>query len=541
MQVERSTRVLLYLKAVLALLTLCIGVWALWPPRDAKNTGVGLEKKESARYVIKFFPGGQYMPGTLPFGLGKPLHGVTDVIQDFERCFPDTRIEVISAPSAVREYLVTQLSTGEAPDIIMTTVEDVWPDIQKEWYIPLDAFLDQPNAFVQAQGDPSRPGYEHWWDMFKYQAISRAKAAPDGRYYTLTFDMVETGIFYNKTLFKQIGVEVPETWEELCQVCAAIKKYRSPEGKPITPLLIHLDNFNSWATDLIFDQLYYDIVPGIDLVKDPVRGQYIQGYLDWDEMVFLHDKGFFTRKDPRYLQIWPIMHELAQYCNRDLLADTIRDFVTQRGAMFWNISIFSYRLSGDKDIPFEWGVFYMPSISKATSPYASGQPMCGVGGPATSFAVTNTAISDTPKEQAFEERIKSSERLKRAMSFLQFITLPENYARIVNEYPCFMPNITGVEVLPPLKPFEETLNRRYATTKWIYTFDLKFSEVQRRMLQLYLTNGISLDDFLDKWQFPNVSGACTRAKRRMVYHEEALNQAWERLAPLRESMKGLPQ
>jgi len=58
-------------------------------------------------------------------------------------------------------------------------VEDVWVDVQKNWYVPLDQFLEAPNPFIAEKGDPSQPGAKQWWDMFKYQAISRGKAAPD--------------------------------------------------------------------------------------------------------------------------------------------------------------------------------------------------------------------------------------------------------------------------------------------------------------------------------------------------------------------------
>jgi len=518
-----------------------LGLWAFWPEEHEARTSDPQTETVTADYVIKFFPGYQYMPGSIPYGLGKPLHGITDVIRDFEQRFPDTHIDVVSAPSAVREYLVTQLSTGAAPDIIMTTVEDVWPDIQKDWYVPLDRYLQRPNSFLRESETADNPGSRQWWDMFKYQAISRAKAAPDGKYYTITFDLVETGIFYNKSLFQEMELEIPDTWEEFLQLLARIDAHGKKDGQPVIPLLVHLDNLNAWAVELFFDQLYYDLLPGIDLVQDSARGNYMTGYLDWDELVFLHEQGFFTRRDPRYAQIWPIMQQLAQYCNRNLLGDVVRDFVTQRGAMLWNISAFAYRLDEDPDIPFEWGVFYLPPFTKTTSEFASGQPMCVVGGPATSYAVTNSAVGDTSPALEFEERIQRSKRLERVIAFLEFLTLPENYRRVVNEYPCFMPNIAGVEVLPTMKPFEETLERRYTTTKWIYTFDLKFSEVQRRMIELYLSDGISLEEFLDEWQIPNVAAACARAQRRKNYDEAALETAWQRLAPVRAEMQGLPE
>ena len=519
---------------------LLLSVWLLWPPAEEGASGAATTvARAPAQYIIKFSPGWAYLPDTHPYGIGKPLQGLKKVIRAFEERFPDTKIEILNVPS-VREYLVTQLSSGQAPDILNVNVENVWMDVQKGLYIPLDPFLEKPNPFVVERGDSAAPGFDQWWDMFRYQAISRGKAAPDGYTYCLTFDMIETGIYYNKTLFAQLGIEVPRDWDELVVAMQKIQRHRRADGAETVPLLVNIGAFNDWTTDLFFDQLYYDLLPGIDLLQDPTREPYLQGYLDWDELAFLRGKGFFGRGDIRYREIWSTMRELKRYTNENLMNDDlVREFVTQRGAMIWTVSTLSYRLQADRNLGFEWGLFYLPPFSRQTSRYASGREMCVIGGAATQLEVSNSAIADTDPELPLRERMARSERLKRVIAFLQFICLPEQNAQIVNEYPGLLPNIVGVETLPILKPFEEILNRRYTTTKWIFTFDLRFSEIQRRMLELYLTDGIDLDGFLE-WQEKNIDAAVANMLERKAPDMERLEKAWQMLAPQRASFVDLP-
>jgi raffinose/stachyose/melibiose transport system substrate-binding protein len=521
-------------------IVLAAGAWLLWPPaEEAETDGVTAEMvDEKVDYYIKFSPGFQYMPGQIPFGIGEKLRGLADVINDFEKVYYEStglnvKVDVVTVPGR-REYLVTQLSSGQAPDIINVNVEDVWVDIQKGWYIPLDGFLEAPNRWIREKDDPSIPGYHQWWDLFRYQAISRGKAAPDDKNYCISFDMVETGLFYNKDIFHELGLSIPETFEQWMDDLATI------QDAGYTPLLMNIWNVNDWAVDLVFDQLYYSVLPGIDLLKDPIREQYLEGYLDADEIAFLYQKGFFTESDARYLDLWRILLEFRQYFNRNLTSlDPVREFVTQQGAIIWQASNFVYRLQADPELEFDWGVFYLPRLTTRTSQFASGTEMCVIGGAGTQLEVTNTAIRDTDPALPFEERIKQSKRLEVVMDFFQFLMVPENYEQIVNEYPAFVPNVVGVEALPPLRVFEEILDRRYTTTKWDYTFDLRFSEIQRRMLELYLNGGTDLNGFM-KWQTDNLDAAVENHLKRKEVPWDKMQKNWDELKALRVNYKGLP-
>ena len=532
------------------ILLILLAIYFLMPPKETTPVVEGLEPtieevapaepiSEDIKYVIKVAPSNFYMPGNRPFGVLPPVVGLKDTISDFEKLYPDTRIEAIRVPSGVREYLVTQLSSGVAPEIMTTNAENVWPDVHKDWYVPLDDFLNEPNPFVVAQGNSDTTGYEQWWDMFKNQAVSRGKACPsDGKNYSIVPDMVETGIFYNKTMFEKYGIGVPETWAEMISSMKILKN----DG--IIPLLTTYNEFISWSWDLVFDQLYYDILPGIDLYKDPVREVFLQGYLDPDEIIFLNKKGFFTEDDPRFIEMWRILYELTQYMSPDFNSTTRSDteigkFFNQEGAMLWVGSWVAGDLVTYKNMDFEWDIFYLPPITKETSIYANGHDMCVIGGSGTTMSVTNSAISDTDPSLPFEERIATSKKLRRTIEFLQFMTLPKNNDRIVNEFPSFLPNVVGVTPMPELESFEEMLDRRYATTKWASSFDVLFVDTFKRMYAMLLADG-NLDNFVD-WQMKSIKTAGADYIDRYNPDMTELQIEWDRLAPVRANMIGLPQ
>jgi raffinose/stachyose/melibiose transport system substrate-binding protein len=521
-----------YLRYIILMLIIAASAWALWPPTKLADRSP-LRARESrnvnAKYVLRVAPQ-LYLPGSKPQNVGKPLVGLNIVADEFEKLFPDTRIEFANVPSGQREWLVTQLSAGQAPDIFNVNVEDVWQDVQKGWYVPLDRWLEQPNPFVK----PGEPGSRQWWDQFKYQHISRGKAAPDGNMYCISYDMVETGIFYNKNLFRKYGFTEPTDWDQF----TAIEQKLKDEG--YTPLLINDEQLADWGVDLLFDQLYYSLHELTDLKTDPKRAAYLTNYLDWDELCFLHTKGFFTEDDPRWVELWRLLKQWRKYMPADMRsADMTRQFMTQKGAMCWNGSWMVNKLVRDPDMEFEWGVFYVPRLTKNASCFASGVDQCVIGGSAIQLSVSNSAIGDTSADLPMDQRIEKSERLKRCIAFLQFMCLPHNADTVINEVEQFLPNIVGVEPHKELLPFDTFLKRRYTSTKWVYTFDLRFQDIMNRMLSLYLNDGIDEKSFVH-WMTTNVTTATRNIQTRKQIDLSEFDRIWESRKHLRETLPDLP-
>lgn len=116
------------------------GAWLMLAPSDA-GTVIGPVRpaRPTARITLRVMPGPFYAPGITPGGIGTPNRAFAEVCAAYEALHPDVAISIEPSLGAVREYLVTQLSAGKAPDIVMVNVEDVWADVHKEWYVPLDA------------------------------------------------------------------------------------------------------------------------------------------------------------------------------------------------------------------------------------------------------------------------------------------------------------------------------------------------------------------------------------------------------------------
>ncbi|HEX8525164.1 MAG TPA: ABC transporter substrate-binding protein, partial [Tepidisphaeraceae bacterium] len=517
---------LIKLKHLILVLIVALGVWALLPPKESeghKSVRLGTDPRHlqnlAAGTMVLRVHAGAYLPGLMPDNVGSPLQGLTKVAAAFEKLYPDTRLEFVGVPAKMREWLVTQLSSGQAPDIVCVNVEDVWQDVQKKWYIPLNRFLDAPNPFVAKPN----AGSQKWWDIFKYPVPTRGTCAPDGNFYCITLDMIETGIFYNKNIFRNLGLHEPKDWPDFLEIQKKIK------AAGYTPTLVDKGAFTDWGVDLAFYQVYSEISDLLDLRYDPTSGDYLKGYLDWDELVFLHSKGFFSPKDARWRETFRILKQWRQYMQKSLgdTEDMMRAFLTQRGAMFWSTSMSVNRFSRDKDIDFDWGIFYLPPIPKYFSRFASGRDQCVIGGSGMQYEVTNSSIKDTDPAVPFEQRMQQSKRLQRVIQFLQFLTTPKNADTVVNEMTQFLPNVKGASFKQELAPFDQFLQRHYSMTKWDFTFDNQFHETFLRMFELYLNNGLTEDEYLD-WMQRNLDAACEKLISRKNVNLKPLQQEWDK-------------
>ena len=526
---------------VILIIILALGTWALLPPRATgkPQARIGSDPSRTqtknlpstVKYVLRVNPGPLYLPGIVPANKTTPVEGMKKVAEAFEQLHPDTRIEFLGVTGEQREWVVTQLTGGQAPDILQTNVEDVWQDVHKDWYVPLDKYYDAPNPFV-AEG---QPGSERWWDAFKYPIPTRGTMAPNGKMYCIVLDMIETGIYYNKTLFKRLGIAEPRDWTEFLAIQQRIKDAGH------VPMLVDRACLADWGVDLIFEQYYGELRDVMDLNHDPRRGEYLHGYLDWDELVFLHNQGFFTPKDQRWHEVWRTIREWRPYMSSELNPqgiDLLKQFVTQSGAMFWSHSMTVTRLENAK-LDFEYGIFYLPPITQSYSRFARGKPQCVIGGSGMQYCVTNSAVSDVDANLPFDQRIEQSERLTRVIAFLQFLTTPDNCRTVVNEQVALLPNIKGVDPHKPLQPFDDFLKRHYSMTKWLYTFDNQWNQVLMRMLELYANDGIEREDFIKVLE-QDLERATKRLVKRKAIDPKAFEKVWDERAAARRRFADLP-
>jgi len=418
---------------------------------------------------------GMYTPGT-KLAFGDPLQVSQTIADEYSQLHPGINIkfvqQVIITGSQEGEWLKTQLVGGIAPDIINQNAEVAWSDVSKEWYIPLDDYLEKPNPYIK--------GNKRWQDSFVNQALVNAKRAPDGKLYCISIDVVETAIYYNKTLFQELNLQVPQTWAEFIELQQKLL------DSGITPLPSALNLVSDWGQDILFDMLYHEIIDKMDVEPSiETKQDYLTHYLTPKEVAFLYSKGFFTRKDNRWIEMHRILKDWRKYWAKELKnTDQARLFLTKRVAMVWDGSWFSRRLLFDPYIDFEWGIFYIPKITKETSKFGIGVDASVIGGAAIQLHVTNSA--------------KIYDHFDQVIDFLMFYTAPQNFERVLNETMMFLPNIKGIKIPKELAPIHDIFQRRYCSIKWLESFDSRYKSYWRRMLDLFLNDGISLDNYLAK-------------------------------------------
>jgi hypothetical protein len=131
----------------------------------------------------------------------------------------------------------------------------------------------------------------------------------------------------------------------------------------------------------------------------------------------------------------------------------------------------------DPKTGFEWGVGYIPAITKETSPYASGTAATVIGGAAIQLHVTNSAMINNNVEECVD--------------LLMFLSAPQNLQRLTSEALLFIPNVKGAEMSSELQPFFDIFQRRYCAIKWLESMDGRYKKHWRRMLDFYLNDGFA--------------------------------------------------
>ena len=419
---------------------------------------------------------GVYNAGHRPAGIGENLVMADVIARAWEAEHPNRSIKyqvlsLLNVDSGEGEALKAQLLGGIAPEIIHLNAEVAWPDVGKGWFVALDDYLSRPNRYVA--------GNRRWMDIFLNQAMVNAKRAPDGKLYCLPIDIIETGIYYNKDLLAEHGVtHMPETWVEME---AMFDKLRAAD---IIPLAVSGPLGADWGQDIIFEMVYHDIMPKLDLVPSrPGAADYLRHYLEPPEIGFLFSKGFFTRRDPRWRETYRLLERWRRYWPRELKnGDFRRLFVNRRVAMMWESSVSCRRMIHDPLIDFEWGVFYVPALTSASSRWGVGTPATVIGGAAVQLHVTHSAVSNG--------------NLDDCIDFLMYLTAPRNAERLINEAGVFIPNLVDTEMAPQLAPFREIFGRPYCAVKWLESMEGKHKKYYRRMVDYYLQGGVDLDGFL---------------------------------------------
>jgi ABC-type glycerol-3-phosphate transport system substrate-binding protein len=402
--------------------------------------------------------------------------GLGPIVEAYEQLHPNVNIEYVVQPinDDTRRWIVTQQTAGAAPDIMWYQPDWAAEDYRRNWLIPIDDYLEQPNPYI-AEG---QPGSERWHDLF-LPAIDVWRAA-DNKLYTFIGDQVQVGIYYNKDIFGQLGLSVPTTWEELMNTAQAI------QDAGIVPFAEQGNDLDqlTWVSGWLTNFFYYPEIATYDTDGD--------GVLTKVEMAQAVVDGAYSFDQERNRARLEQLRRFAGYWQPGALGasedQAVRLFTTGRAAMLvigtWMYSV----INEDPARTFDFDVFYFPVVDSTTSDLVpDGVPPTNkaAGYGTFQYVVTTAAEQRGVADEAFD--------------FLMFATAPENLGPAITETGIALPAIRGAEPNPALASFYESVGYPAAPFQEDDSmFDFEFAQAFLAITSPYLMGDQSLDDTVSR-------------------------------------------
>ncbi len=132
-----------------------------------------------------------------------------DFETDFETAYPDIDLVVdVVSWNDIYTVVNTRIANNEAPDILNI---DVFADYQAD------------DLLLPAQDYISEETYAKFYESFLEQSVV------DGTVWAVPDLASARALYYNVDILAEVGIDVPTTWDELEEACAAITDYYNGE------------------------------------------------------------------------------------------------------------------------------------------------------------------------------------------------------------------------------------------------------------------------------------------------------------------------
>ena len=307
-----------------------------------------------------------------------------DVIKKFQEKEPEITVKFETyAPENYQTILSTALAAGRGPDVIQARAYGNLETIATPGYL---LALDKQNLPELAN--------------FPEAALAAETLRSDGKVYAVPFATQTMLIIYNKKIFADAGLKVPQTWDELMAASQALK------AKNITPFAN--GTATAWQNETIVAALLSSML-GKQFEEDIASG-----------------KANFT--DPRYMNALSKLKDVSQYFAPNFIgvdyASSQQLFAAGRAAMFAGGS-FEIANFKTQNPSLDLGVFASP-VAKAGDERLIARYYDG------GYAVN-----------------AKSEKKDAALKFVRFLATPEYGTAFTNALKNFSP-IKGIKIEDPL-------------------------------------------------------------------------------------------
>jgi raffinose/stachyose/melibiose transport system substrate-binding protein len=391
----------------------------------------------------------------------------------YQKLHPEVEIEFLPFIAQSPEFdtwFVTQFKAGNAPDVGNQLFSEVNRYHDRGWFLDLAPFLEKPNPYVA--------GNSRWKDLFLPGVITTG-TAPDGRIYVLPTGITGTAIYYNRDIFRKVGVSVPSTWKEFMEVQRKIK------AAGYIPFAFNMSGArycSNWALRSLQDMLLDSKLADIKGVRGTIERTLVEGGgVSQKELVAAIRRGTYSARDPQWQEQLRLLKEWSAYWDPNFLSldqdGAFSLFVTGKAAMFWHSSARVKPITADPLRTFAFGTFSFPTVTRESSPYATGIAAPAIGG--------FTANGGEYLVDALTEKRGTREA---AIDWLMYLTAPQNYVPMANDLGAYAPGLVSMKGLDPaLEPFVQSVQKGvFRIESYLRGLTVKYADQFYGVLQEYL-------------------------------------------------------
>ena len=384
-----------------------------------------------------------YRPESLP----EAAVLMEDLAAQYMEMNPNATINLVPdfPDSGSTAWMTARMAAGEAPDISW----DHWFRRNQEadnWWVPLNEYFERPNPYVPE----GTPGRERWADSFPDYVLDYTRA-PDGNWYQVSLDWVESNIYYNKELFAEAGVE-PE-WASWGEFIADMHHIQNTLGVDALGTFMAGAGWSNWywADSVFLSAVWADLASELQMDKFKDQHPYTEfpGWriLNHEEIAKAIIDGTLDATSERMDHFLRISQEFTEILPIDFIGITsldqlLRLFLSEQNAMTW-AGTWTYG-QVVKGADFEWGITYLPPFSEDDFAGAPGTTY-STGGPSAAgqFGIPYST-TDGDRELAVD--------------WLMWMSAPQNWEPQANTTAGFVTTVVGTEPSPELAGFSPILS-----------------------------------------------------------------------------------
>ncbi len=283
---------------------------------NSENNGQADNNSENTSLEIWSF----YSPGTVQSDV---YESIVDKYMDEN---PGVEVTIEFVGQDIMSKLRPRLIQKDVPDIVM--LNPGYADVlaSEEMLLPLDSYFDEKN--YEESGT--------WRDDFIANTIETGSFR--GNAYMVPEQLAVTAWFYNKAIFEEYGLEIPETFDEFLTVCETLKE------NGIDPIASdgNIDFYLSW-----FFSSFAIREAGIEKYLAALNGE-----VSWEEPEFVEA----ARKEQEILPYFQKGFKGTQYPAANAI------FVQGNAAMMYIGSWLPQEVATLTPEGFEMGMFAFPMV-----------------------------------------------------------------------------------------------------------------------------------------------------------------------------------